>query len=335
MFTHLSNSNIAKLILLITIFGILLVSRGPIHLSHFLANTRLIALNTMLSGWPQQLSQEIDVNAYDFFHRVSIMDHPQIKQWRGDSLLLQGKTTEAISFWQDFEVGSEQFVLRGKDAFEIGNFELAVAWFDLAVEVVPEDGFAWYGKALAQMETAEYEEALLSFQNSIELAPGDYFISTIHFHMGRIYQRRLDPPNVVAAENSFQKALANDEFENSWEKVLSLIALGEIYQSQEQYEDAMILYNEAIRLDPESYWAKSRLGLILLTTAADDNQEQISQAEKLLQEAILIDPTIPAAYRWLALLYRQQGSLDEAEKYYRFLLEVDPGDETALEFLGE
>jgi len=85
---------------------------------------------------------------------------------------------------------------------------------------------------------------------------------------------------------------------------------GNCLRNQQKIEDAIIFYEEAIRLHPTYSKAFDNIGVLY-----DDGTEQGSKmAEKMYQKSIEANPHHPSAYSNLASLYAQKERLQEAVK---------------------
>jgi len=85
---------------------------------------------------------------------------------------------------------------------------------------------------------------------------------------------------------------------------------GNCLRNQQKIEDAIIFYEEAIRLHPTYSKAFDNIGVLY-----DDGSEQGSKmAEKMYQKSIDANPHHPSAYSNLASLYAQKERLQEAVK---------------------
>ncbi|MDH7488796.1 MAG: tetratricopeptide repeat protein [Anaerolineae bacterium] len=75
---------------------------------------------------------------------------------------------------------------------------------------------------------------------------------------------------------------------------------------------------------PDYYWGYVRLGDLVWKEQGD-----AARAERLLLQAVDLDPNNKWAYRSLAALYEETGRLADAEAMFRKVLELDPDDATA------
>jgi tetratricopeptide (TPR) repeat protein len=103
--------------------------------------------------------------------------------------------------------------------------------------------------------------------------------------------------------------------ENDWE---SHYNLGLLYRVREDIPQALHHYQEAIRLKPDSTWARTNLGTIFLGMGRLD--DAAGQYSKVLS----IDPADSKAHNNLGLVFSQQGKLDAAAIQFEEALRSNP-----------
>ena len=70
-----------------------------------------------------------------------------------------------------------ELVLKGDNFMENGQYQDALACFEQAILLSPEDPDLWNSKALALRSMGRYEEAIECFNRSLEIDPRDKFSS--------------------------------------------------------------------------------------------------------------------------------------------------------------
>lgn len=106
------------------------------------------------------------------------------------------------------------------------------------------------------------------------------------------------------------------------------LELGEKYLSEGKYEEAILAFEKAIKIDEKNIGA--RIGLAKAYVATDN----LEKAEEVLQDAIGIDPARPEPYIELANVYILEGKTDEAINILKIGYE-NTKDENIKKLLGE
>ncbi len=162
----------------------------------------------------------------------------------------------------------------------------------------------------------QYQQTIPEFQRAIVLMTEGMAGPEAFFNLAQAYGN-LDQIEESRAVMNFYLELAPDDPDAYFS--LAYAALME--------ED----YKECIRLSKlgrERVRDRDPTGLINLARAYQ-HLGRSGDAVRTLEEAIRLDPTWSAAYQGLGACYEDQLDLDQAEKYYRRAVEVDPTNQVA------
>ena len=105
---------------------------------------------------------------------------------------------------------------------------------------------------------------------------------------------------------------------------------GKTLYDQTRFDEAVVLLQEAIRLDAH----KSQYFLLLAMAQSKIKQFQ-EKAVKNFKKAIELEPWSPDAYLGLGSLYRREGMPTMASKYLKKALQVDPDHRGVRKELAE
>lgn len=108
--------------------------------------------------------------------------------------------------------------------------------------------------------------------------------------------------------------------------------LASSYIRNKEFDKAAAQLNLAISLDPETVEAHALLAL--LYSFQNRPEEASREYEVALSNASKLEPRNSDIYRSLAAFYLQQKRFQDAQKYYRLILEISPGDPQAHFYLG-
>jgi tetratricopeptide (TPR) repeat protein len=105
-------------------------------------------------------------------------------------------------------------------------------------------------------------------------------------------------------------------------------------------QEAQRAFERALEIDPRSADARTGIALVLLANialqmdSAQSRAEQLLRAEKLLVEAVEIDPNQSRTHNTLGLLRRIQGRLHESQIELETAIALDPNNAGAYSDLG-
>ncbi|HXW15025.1 MAG TPA: tetratricopeptide repeat protein [Terriglobia bacterium] len=107
-------------------------------------------------------------------------------------------------------------------------------------------------------------------------------------------------------------------------------AAAEAFESQGALDTALFEYRQVLALDPHRPNIHYRIGRTLLARSRKNNSPQdVAEAAKEFEEALRQDPGNANAAYELALLHRNSGELDEAQKLFEVALKYYPNFEEA------
>ncbi len=124
--------------------------------------------------------------------------------------------------------------------------------------------------------------------------------------------------------------------------------IGYIKASQKKYDESIIAFRRAIKIDEKFARAYRALGEVYLKTGQKDRAEEMMQragevymeqnktreAEIAFQEVLKLNPNTTNIYNSLGILYRRNKQYEKAITAYEKALRVDPEDENIFFNLG-
>jgi tetratricopeptide (TPR) repeat protein len=143
------------------------------------------------------------------------------------------------------------------------SYEEAVASFDKAIELKPDDDAAWYNRGFALDELNRYEEAITSFDKAIEFKPDD---QNAWVSRGIALRNLNRYEEAIASYDKAIKFKSNDH--QAWYN--RGIALDEL----NRYEEAIASFEKVIEFKPDCHQAWNGRGLALIKL--DRNEEAIT-----------------------------------------------------------
>ncbi|MGB3514761.1 MAG: tetratricopeptide repeat protein [Microcoleaceae cyanobacterium] len=279
-----------------------------------------------------------------------------IKQ--AEANLVNSKFYEAISTCQEIiliKPDAIAYQIMGKAWEEINNIEEAIAAYQNCLEVKPNFAEVYVSLGNLYFQQQQQEEAILADQKAIKLAPDlkDSYrgLVEIWLEQGKVeelsYNALIQHPNwatpqefctlgkglVVEGKTEqgktcFHQAIKLDP--KLWEAHYSL---GEIFSSQQQWDEAIKYYRQAVELNSESIESYYGLGKALTETEewqeatgcyqqvikleANQNKESSPESEENIHN---ID--IAEVYHLLGDALQEIGQLDESVAAYHRAIEL-------------
>jgi tetratricopeptide (TPR) repeat protein len=139
---------------------------------------------------------------------------------------------------------------RGTARVTKGQFDLAIADFDEAIRLQPEQSDSFYNRGLAFYQKGQYGSAIHDFDKAIQLAPKD---AAALVGRGAAYR---ESGQYERAIDDFNEAIKLEPHHAT-----SFAARGLAYDLMGQHRRAIEDYDQAIRIEPDPY-ALNRRGIV-------------------------------------------------------------------------
>jgi ribosomal protein S12 methylthiotransferase accessory factor len=170
------------------------------------------------------------------------------------------------------------------------------------------------------MESFAPEPAIKRLLEMERLLPGKYFIQ---FYLGNCHLERSDPQTALT---HFRRALELSPPDQDIASIYSY--MGVCHKELGEFEQALKVLAKGEALDPERTDIYNLMGFCHFMRK--EHQAAIDSFEK----AIALDPASAIDYANIASNYRDMGKKDEAVRYYRLALELDPSIDFARDNLA-
>ncbi|KAH6641680.1 hypothetical protein F5144DRAFT_610412 [Chaetomium tenue] len=235
---------------------------------------------------------------------------------RGTFRCLKGKHEEALAdLSKSIELDpdmTQSYIKRASMNLELGSPEKAEEDFAAALSKNPEDPDIYYHRAQLHFIKGEFSEAQKDYQKSIDLDP-DFIFS--HIQLG-VTQYKTG--SIASSMATFRRCMKN------FEKTPDVYNYyGELLLDQDKHHEAIEKFDMAIELERETKpTCMNVLPLINKSLAVFQWKQDFSEAEKLCEKALIIDPECDIAVATMAQLLLQQGKVTEALKYFERAAEL-------------
>ncbi|XP_061816614.1 protein O-mannosyl-transferase TMTC1 [Nerophis lumbriciformis] len=232
----------------------------------------------------------------------------------GNLLKSQGKEKEAETFLKD----SISFGPHFADAYsslaslyaDQKRFAEANEMYLKGIENCPDSSDLHNNYGVFLVDTGKEELAVAHYQQAIQLKPVHYVAMV---NLGRLL--RSSNKN-KEAESWYKRALEVST------KVEILAPLGALYYNTGRFDEALRVYREAVRLQPENTDIWLALAQVLATAG------HTKEAEKMTRNIISREDSCIECYRLLSSMYSKHGNHTEALEALNKALQQNPDDVT-------
>ena len=209
---------------------------------------------------------------------------------------------------------AEQYADEGLKFAKDKQYDKAIESFKQSIKLNPDLAAAYHGLGTVYINSGRVTDALEPMKTAVRLDPNN---AVIHLNLGITYAVLRRPDDAVAELNTAKQLSPND--------ARIYIEIGNVlHNSFGRIEDALAMYVEARRLDPNVPAIHHNIGLMLMRLG------RFSEAIPPLQEALRLDPKYRNARFFLSDAYSKVGRyLDAADSFTKFL-EIVPNGPDAL-----
>jgi tetratricopeptide (TPR) repeat protein len=155
----------------------------------------------------------------------------------------------------------------------------------------------------------DYNGAIREFRRSIGLAPNSSYSTDASSYMANAYLKLGDTDGAIKAyEDALKRSPDRDDI---------AISLGNVYFSQEKFDEAANAYEKAVKIWPSS-------GNHYALGQAYSNAGRYSEADREFNTVLRLEPDKPDAYYGLGLNFSKQGRPEDAILQFKAAIRIDP-----------
>lgn len=186
---------------------------------------------------------------------------------------------------------------------------------------IGEDNYTYILLSYAYMSLGDYDMAIESCHNSIEIDPRN---KEALLNLGNIYAQKFDMKGI----EYYDLVLSIDPLDR-----IAHYNKGILYQNNLMYSEAQEAYHKLFEDGVEDKFyvdANYNLGFIFMEDLKD-----YRNAINYFADAIRVNPNHAYAYFSMGLCYQSLGDVVHAEKYYKRCLEIHPDNKDAQNNLNQ
>lgn len=233
----------------------------------------------------------------------------------------QGQLKEARRTLEDLLIRNPEST---KALLALGNIalgqkepKLAVSYFRRIMVLEPDNSMVPLQLSIALVRLGEADQAIEVLKQLLQKFPDSM--------AGRLTLARLyrDMDLKVLAEEQYRYLI-----DNLGNVIQAYLDLGFMYENQQDMDEALRLFKEALQLNPHDLALRHHLARVYVQMKQYDNA--LDELNRIVQ----LDPGDAEARRKIGLIYMEQGRWDEAAAQFRDMLAIDPALDPARYYLG-
>ncbi|MCB0383634.1 MAG: tetratricopeptide repeat protein [Psychroserpens sp.] len=233
-----------------------------------------------------------------------------------DSLYLNGNYSQAITAYKSYENQDEVFDKMAKSYLAIGNYDAALHYYKLNIEVHPEDALSKYEYAKLLSKTKQFEASIEVFNDLMNI---DYRNPNYHYEMGLA----LEKINDSSAINRFRTAY---DLDGTHQKAIFKIA--KHFLIKRKHETSHRYIDKGL----ETY--ENNVELISLKAQNYYYQEYYNQAKIWFQKLIDLGESSEFIHEKLSSIHAELSEYEQAISQRQLVLNYNPYDSNALFLIG-
>lgn len=248
--------------------------------------------------------------------------------WRSIAQLegLQVLVSQLNIGWVSPEEAAQQWLARGAELEQAGRYHEAIEAYEQGINLAPDEVVLYLALASAYEALEENDRALAQVEKAAHIAPDDGIVQR---HLGRLQCLREDYEVCVETLERAVEMNPDDALARYW------LAGAYRWSADEDSDEALAQYEEALRIEPDLGEAHLGLGSLYLNQPGQE-AVAIEEFRKALDVALATgDERLEEEARsGLAMLYYAQDNYTKCIDQWQQVLATDPDDTAALRRVG-
>ena len=188
------------------------------------------------------------------------------------------------------------------------NFIELIKYSEVFLKKFPESKFIYNLIGVSYFNLGKYSNAVANYNISISLNPKN---SEAYNNKGLCLKKMGDFEG--ALENYKLALKINPNFLDVYNNI------GNLYYELKSFKDAEKIWSDGLKVSSNNIVLLRNLGALLFEKKGEN-----SLAKKKFEKILALSPEKPFALNYLGMIYKSEGKFDEAERYFKNAIEVDP-----------
>lgn len=276
--------------------------------------------------YPREEFAQLATFQAGYINLYNISDLEKAKQVFEEARALFGDTDVVRHIEKEafFNISTEYFkkgyglLKEGQNLLKNEYYDKANLHFDKGLEIKPEEGIAYIGKAIAYLWLGDKDKAVIFGEHAVELSPKNEMVSV---NMGYIY---IDVNAPHKAIREYRRYLSHNR-----KSAFVHYNLGYSYALSNKVLAAVQEFRETTKIDPNNAYAYNNLGWGYWQL------RKYANAIDAFRKAIKIEPQFERAQFNLGQVYMVIGSYGDAKKAFEAISATSPEYGQAQVYLRE
>jgi len=208
------------------------------------------------------------------------------------------------------------------------KYDEAIIAYNKAIDLAPSSSKVYNSRGHAYDLMGQYDNAKADYLKAYELNPAD---ASVMMNLARMYQHSGDD---TKAGDFAKKIIDQGENSSSSIKANAYYILGQIYLSEEKYDEAVQSFTDSINMLPSFVLGYVGRAQTLISKYSTLDVSEKDQIVKDLNKANELDPSFTWGYFFLGEFYRLENDQVKAVIYYQKALENVDKD-LSIDVLGK
>mgnify|MGYP001215496093 FL=1 len=188
------------------------------------------------------------------------------------------------------------------------NFFELIKYSEVFLKKFPESKFIYNLIGVSYFNLGKYSNAVANYNTYISLNPKN---SEAYNNKGLCLKKMGD---FEGALENYKLALnINPNFLDVYNNI------GNLYYELKSFKDAEKIWSDGLKVSPNNIVLLRNLGTLLFEKKGEN-----SLAKKKFEKILALSPDKSFALNYLGMIYKSEGKFDEAERYFKNAIEVDP-----------
>ena len=188
------------------------------------------------------------------------------------------------------------------------NFFELIKYSEVFLKKFPESKFIYNLIGVSYFNLGKYSNAVANYNTSISLNPKN---SEAYNNKGLCLKKMGD---FEGALENYKLALnINPNFLDVYNNI------GNLYYELKSFKDAEKIWSDGLKVSSNNIVLLRNLGTLLFEKKGEN-----SLAKKNFEKILALSPDKSFALNYLGMIYKSEGKFDEAERYFKNAIEVDP-----------